>query len=63
MLVVSRKAGESIVIGDDIKVIVKRIESNRVGIGIDAPRETVIRRTELTGKDDCGQESRGQDGG
>jgi len=47
MLVLSRKAGESIQIGDDIVVTITRIQGNRIQIGIDAPRDVSIRRSEL----------------
>ncbi|TWT83307.1 hypothetical protein CA13_47720 [Planctomycetes bacterium CA13] len=47
MLILSRKENESIHIGDDIVVVVTRIGRNRVQIGIDAPREMRIRRSEL----------------
>jgi carbon storage regulator len=47
MLVLSRQVGEVIQIGDDIFVKVVRIEADRVRLGIEAPRETRIDRTEL----------------
>ena len=47
MLVVSRKTSESILIGDDIEVIVTEIGSERVKIGIRAPRGIPITRGEL----------------
>lgn len=47
MLVLSRKEGDSIVIGDDIQVKVVRIVGNRVTVGIDAPAEVPIVRAEL----------------
>ncbi|TWU36152.1 carbon storage regulator [Novipirellula artificiosorum] len=49
MLVLSRKQGESIHIGDEVVIVVTKIGRNRVQIGIDAPRETEIRRSELEG--------------
>ena len=52
MLVLSRKAGESIRIGDDLVVTVTRVRGNRVQISIDAPREVAIRRGELAPLDD-----------
>ncbi len=47
MLVVSRKVSESVVIGDDIEVIVTEIGSDRVKIGIKAPRGIPVMRKEL----------------
>ncbi|MEW4488746.1 carbon storage regulator [Thalassoglobus sp. JC818] len=47
MLVLSRKPGERILIGEDIAVTVVRIGPNTVRIGIDAPREMNIVRDEL----------------
>ena len=47
MLVLSRKVGEKIQIGDEITVVVSRISGNRITIGIDAPRTMRIVRGEL----------------
>ena len=47
MLVLSRKLNESIVIGDDITITVTRIGTYQVRLGIDAPAEMLIRRSEL----------------
>jgi carbon storage regulator len=47
MLVLSRKAGESLRIGDDIQLVVVRIHKDRVRIGIEAPRDVRIARGEL----------------
>lgn len=47
MLVLSRKAGERILIGDDVAITVVRIGPNSVRIGIEAPREMNIVREEL----------------
>jgi carbon storage regulator len=48
MLVLSRKPGEEVVIGDDVRVIVVEIRGNQVRLGFAAPRETPILRDELT---------------
>ncbi|MCM2369956.1 carbon storage regulator [Aporhodopirellula aestuarii] len=48
MLVLSRKIGDKILIGNDIKIIVTKISLNRVRIAIDAPSEMVIMRGELS---------------
>lgn len=47
MLVLSRKVGETIRIGDDITIMVVRIRPDQVGLGIDAPKDVTIVRTEL----------------
>lgn len=47
MLVLTRRPGQSIVIGDGIELVVVRIEGDRVVLGIDAPREIRVVRTEL----------------
>ena len=47
MLVLSRKAGESIRIGENITITITKTHGNRVQIGIEAPREVGIRRAEL----------------
>lgn len=47
MLVLSRKIGEKVVIGDGIVLVVKRILGQRVTFGIDAPQDVRIVRGEL----------------
>jgi carbon storage regulator len=47
MLVLSRKVGESFVIGDKIIVTVVRIAGGGVRLGIEAPRDCVVVRQEL----------------
>jgi carbon storage regulator len=47
MLVLSRKLGEEVVIGDNIRVTVVAIWGNRVRLGFEAPAEMLIRREEL----------------
>lgn len=47
MLVLSRKVGEKILIGDDISITVVRVAQGVVRIGIEAPKETPIAREEL----------------
>ena len=47
MLVLSRKEGEQLLIGDNIILTINRISGNRVAIGIDAPKEVPIVRGEL----------------
>ena len=47
MLVLTRKAEESITIGNHIKVTVLEVRGHQVRLGIDAPRETPVNRTEI----------------
>ncbi|HAC90279.1 MAG TPA: carbon storage regulator [Planctomycetaceae bacterium] len=47
MLVLSRKEGEKLVIGDNITLVVSRISGNRVTVGIEAPADVKIYRGEL----------------
>lgn len=48
MLVLSRKEGEQLIIGDNITLVISRISGNRVTIGIEAPKDVKIVRSELT---------------
>jgi carbon storage regulator len=47
MLVLSRKEGERLVIGDNITLVISKIAGNRVTIGIEAPKDVKIMRSEL----------------
>ena len=47
MLVLSRKEGERIVIGDNITLVISKVSGNRVTIGIEAPRDVKVVRGEL----------------
>ena len=48
MLVLSRKRGETIVIGRDIEVTVLEVRGDRVKLGFQGPAEVPIHRAELT---------------
>lgn len=47
MLILSRKKGESIKIGDDIEIYITDIKGDKVRLGISAPEDMKISRTEL----------------
>jgi carbon storage regulator len=47
MLVISRKPGESLRIGDNIRLVIVRLHKDRVRVGIEAPHHVHIAREEL----------------
>ena len=51
MLVLSRKEGEKLVIGENITLVVSKISGNRVTVGIEAPADVRIFRGELATKE------------
>ncbi|WP_153556013.1 carbon storage regulator [Roseimaritima sediminicola] len=56
MLILSRKAGETIQIGSDVVIKVTNIRGGRVQIGIEAPQEVAIRRGDLEPLDKAARE-------
>lgn len=48
MLILTRKVGESIIIGDDITVTILGVSGKQVRIGIDAPKEVPVHRDEVS---------------
>lgn len=53
MLVLTRKVGEQIFIGDDVCLTVVQVERGKVRIGIEAPRDINIRRSEIPKSESC----------
>jgi carbon storage regulator len=47
MLVLSRRLGETLIIGDDVKITVLGISGNQVRLGIAAPKEVSVHREEV----------------
>lgn len=47
MLVLSRKSGEAIMLGDDIKIVIVETRSDKVRVGIEAPPEMPVHRQEV----------------
>jgi carbon storage regulator len=58
MLVLSRRVGEEVVIGDNIRVTVVAVHGDKVRVGILAPQEVVVDRQEVH---DRRQNSAGED--
>jgi carbon storage regulator len=50
MLILTRKSGEGINIGDNIKVTIMEIKGRQVKVGIEAPPQLVIHRDEIYAK-------------
>ena len=47
MLILARNVGETIVIGDDVKVVVMDVKGNQIKLGIDAPKDVAVNREEI----------------
>ncbi len=47
MLILTRRIGESIMIGQNVKITVLNIKGNQVRLGIDAPRTIPVHREEI----------------
>jgi len=47
MLILTRRPGETIIIGDDIKVTILGVASKQIRIGIEAPKDVPVHREEI----------------
>ena len=47
MLVLTRRVGETLMIGDDVTVTVLGVKGNQVRIGVSAPKEVAVHREEI----------------
>lgn len=47
MLILTRRSGESLIIGDDVTITVLGVKGNQVRLGIDAPRDCSVHREEI----------------
>lgn len=58
MLILTRRIGETLVIGDSIKVTVLGVQGNQVRIGIDAPKDVAVHREEVAERIKRGEDMR-----
>lgn len=54
MLVLTRKTGEKLMIGDNVEVCILGVFGNQVRIGVEAPKSVVVDRAEVREKRDAG---------
>lgn len=47
MLILTRKVGESVLIGDDISITVLSVRGNQIKLGVQAPKEVSVHREEI----------------
>lgn len=47
MLILTRRIGETIMVGDDVKVTVLGVKGNQVRLGVDAPKDVAVHREEI----------------
>ena len=48
MLILSRRVGESVVIGEDISITVLRVKGKQVRLGVNAPKSVAVQREEVS---------------
>ncbi|MEG3764970.1 carbon storage regulator CsrA [Alteromonas sp. 14N.309.X.WAT.G.H12] len=47
MLILTRRVGETLIIGDDVTVTVLGVKGNQIRIGVNAPRDVAVHREEI----------------
>ena len=59
MLILTRRVGESLVIGDDITITVLGVKGNQARLGVNAPRDVAVHREEIMDKIQSGDSQDG----
>jgi carbon storage regulator len=60
VLILTRKVGESVLIGDGIKVSILAVKGNQVRVGIDAPKDVSVHREEVRARLEAEAQNRGE---
>lgn len=61
MLILQRKAGESLLIGEDVEITILSVEAGRVRLAIQAPKDVTILRSELKTAAEVNREAAGEE--
>lgn len=62
MLILTRRIGESVVIGDDVHITVLGVKGNQVRIGVNAPKDVSVHREEIYQRIQFEKEAEGKSG-
>jgi|TARA_R100000005_G_scaffold94153_1_gene71349 carbon storage regulator len=57
MLILTRRVGESLMVGDDITITVLGVKGNQVRIGVNAPKDVAVHREEIYNRIQEGDEA------
>jgi carbon storage regulator len=47
MLILTRRVGETLMIGDDVKITILKVSGNQIRIGVEAPKDVSVHREEV----------------